>query len=127
MIATQNDHSFLSSLETKDKIYPILEQLFADLNSFSETSIRIDKYNSIELRIFPHYPSPPKVNSWDVPVPLIDIANRVEPNWDLTMRKVVPYINGVDHVKKIAQKAEADIDLVKECMAQVMCASLAMG
>lgn len=120
LTACENDHSFLSAPETKDKIYPILEQLFADLNSFSETSIRIDKYNSIELRIFPHYPNPPKVNSWDVPVPLIDIANRIEPNWDLTMRKVVPFINGVDHVKKIAQKAEADIDLVKECMAQVM-------
>ncbi|KAG8821775.1 Nitrogen permease regulator 2, partial [Serendipita sp. 399] len=60
------------------------------------------------------------INSWDVPVPLIDITKRVEPNWDLTMRKVVPFINGVDHVRKIAQKAEADIDLVKECMAQVM-------
>ena len=116
-------------------MYPILEQLFADLNSFSETSIRIDEYNSIELRIFPHYPNPPTVNAWDVPVPLIDIANRMEANWDLTMRKVwnilcvlshltgiqvVPFINGVDHVKKIAQKAEADIALVKECMSQVM-------
>jgi len=68
-------------------MYPILEQLFADLNSFSETSIRIDLYNSIELRIYPHYPNPPPINAWDVPVPLIDIANRVEANWDLTMRK----------------------------------------
>jgi len=33
---------------------------------------------------------------------------------------VVPFINGIDHVKKIAQKAEADITLVKECMSQVM-------
>lgn len=71
-------------------MYPILEQLFADLNSFSETSIRIDSVNSIELRIFSHYPNPKPVHSWDVPVPLIDIASRAEPNWDLTMRKVSP-------------------------------------
>ncbi|KAG8774355.1 Nitrogen permease regulator 2 [Serendipita sp. 397] len=120
LTACEIDHSFLTSPTTEYRMYPILEQLFADLNSYSETSIRIDRYNSIELRIFPHYPNPPIINSWDVPVPLIDITKRVEPNWDLTMRKVVPFINGVDHVKKIAQKAEADIDLVKECMAQVM-------
>ncbi|KIM22659.1 hypothetical protein M408DRAFT_282581 [Serendipita vermifera MAFF 305830] len=120
LTASEIDQSFLSSEKTQPRMYPILEQLFADLNSFSETSIRIDEYNSLELRIFPHYPNPPPVNAWDVPVPLIDIANRMEVNWDLTMRKVVPFINGIDHVKKIAQKAEADITLVKECMSQVM-------
>lgn len=116
------DHQFLSSSETCDRIYPILEQLFTDLNAFSETSIRIDRFNSLELRIFTVYPNPPPVNEWDVPVPLIDIGNKnkMEGNWDLTMKKVVQYINGVDHVKKIAQKAEADILLVKECMRQVM-------
>jgi hypothetical protein len=118
----QTDHQFLSSPQTKHKIYPILEQLFTDLNSFSETSIRIDRFNSLELRIFPRYPNPPPVNAWDVPVPLIDLGNKdkMEGNWDLTMRKVVPFINGVDHVKKIATKANADLRLVKECMAQVM-------
>jgi len=70
------------------KIYPILEQLFADLNSFSETSIRLDSFNSLELKIFPHYPNPPPVHVWDVPVPLINIKARVAPNWDLTMAKV---------------------------------------
>jgi len=118
----QNDYQFLSSPQTKHKIYPILEQLFTDLNAFSETSIRIDPFNSLELRIFPRYPNPPPVNAWDVPVPLIDLGNKdkMEGNWDLTMRKVVPFINGVDHVKKIAVNADADLGLVKECMAQVM-------
>lgn len=62
------------------------------------------------------------MNAWDVPVPLIDLGARykLDENWDLTMAKVVPFINGVDHVKKIAVKADADLGLVKECMAQVM-------
>ncbi|PVF95390.1 NPR2-domain-containing protein [Serendipita vermifera] len=134
LTACEIDHSFLSSSSTprplnieesrqtivNEKIYPMLEQIYADLNAFSETSIRIDQYNSIELRIFPRYPNPPAVHSWDVPVPLIDLASRMEPNWDLTMRKISPFIDGVDHVKKIAQKAEADLDLVKECVRQVM-------
>src|SRR5258706_7769550 len=85
----QKERGFLSNPATSKDIYPILEQLFADLNSFSETSIRLDSFNSLELKIFPHYPDPPPVHVWDVPVPLINIKARVAPNWDLTMTKVI--------------------------------------
>lgn len=88
----QKERRFLSHPATSVKIYPILEQLFADLNSFSETSIRLDSFNSLELKIFPHYPNPPPVHIWDVPVPLINIQARVAPNWDLTMAKVIDII-----------------------------------
>jgi hypothetical protein len=65
-----------------------LEQLYEDLNSYSETSIQIDKFNSIELKIFPFYPNPPPVNDWMVPVALIKFDNIMGQNWDLTMAKV---------------------------------------
>lgn len=48
----------------------------------------MDKFNSIELKIFPFYPNPPPVKDWMVPLALIDIRKRIEPNWDLTMVKV---------------------------------------
>lgn len=53
-----------------------------------ETSIPIDPFNSIELKIFPFYPNPPQVKDWMVPLALINIARRIEPNWDLTIVKV---------------------------------------
>lgn len=31
----------------------VLEQLFEDLNSYSETSINLDGFNSLELKLFP--------------------------------------------------------------------------
>ena len=31
----------------------MLEQLFEDLNSYSETSINLDGFNSLELKLFP--------------------------------------------------------------------------
>jgi hypothetical protein len=65
-----------------------LEQLYEDLNSYSETSIQIDNFNSIELKIFPFYPNPPPVTDWMVPVALIRFENIMEQNWDLTMAKV---------------------------------------
>lgn len=79
-------------------MYSILEQLYEDLNSFSETSIRIDSFNSIELKIFPFYPNPPKVDDWQVPIALINLAKRVESNWDLTMAKV--RLSALFHCKK---------------------------
>jgi len=69
-------------------MYQILEQLFEDLNSYSETSIRIDSFNSIELKIFPFYPNPRKAQEWQVPVALVDLEKMMEKNWDLTMAKV---------------------------------------
>ena len=84
----KEESSFLSSPETSFKIHAILEQLYEDLNSYSETSIQIDNFNSIELKIFPFYPNPPPVKDWMVPVALIKFDNIMGQNWDLTMAKV---------------------------------------
>lgn len=84
----QEESAFLSSPQSSPAIHAILEQLYEDLNSYSETSIAIDNFNSIELKIFPFYPNPPVVRDWQVPLALINLTNRIEPNWDLTMVKV---------------------------------------
>ena len=84
----QEESAFLSSPESSSAIYAILEQLYEDLNSYSETSIPIDKFNSIELKITPFYPNPPPVKDWQVPLALIGLTKRIEANWDLTVAKV---------------------------------------
>lgn len=87
----QQESRFLSKSNTSPAIHAILEQLYEDLNSYSETSIPIDEfeYNSIELKIFPFYPNPPPVHDWQVPLALINLSKRIESNWDLTMAKVI--------------------------------------
>jgi hypothetical protein len=84
----QEESCFLSSPDTSPAVHAILEQLYEDLNSYSETSIPIDQFNSIELKIFPFYPNPPSVKDWMVPLALINLSKRTEDNWDLTMAKV---------------------------------------
>lgn len=79
---------FLSNPQSSPAIHAILEQLYEDLNSYSETSIPIDDFNAIELKIFPFYPNPPPVRDWQVPLALINLSKRTEDNWDLTMKKV---------------------------------------
>ncbi|KAK1236004.1 Nitrogen permease regulator 2 [Marasmius sp. AFHP31] len=87
LVRRQEESSFLSSPETSPTMHAVLEQLYEDLNSYSETSIPIDQFNSIELKIFPFYPNPPPVHDWMVPLALINLTKRIEDNWDLTMAK----------------------------------------
>lgn len=85
---SKEESAFLSNTANSPAVYAILEQLYEDLNSYSETSIEIDQFNSIELKIFPFYPNPPHVKDWQVPLALINITRRIESNWDITMVKV---------------------------------------
>ncbi|KAH9966914.1 nitrogen permease regulator 2-domain-containing protein, partial [Russula dissimulans] len=90
------------------------------LNSYSETSIRIDNFNSIELKIFPFYPNPSPVKDWMVPVALIKFDNVVEQNWDLTMAKVCKYIDGTNHIARIAHLAGCDIVLTRRAISHLL-------
>lgn len=48
-------------------------------------------------------------------VPILDSRAEKFPldTWDLTTRRILPYINGSNHVAKIAADANVDINLVK--------------
>ncbi|KAI0306352.1 nitrogen permease regulator 2-domain-containing protein [Multifurca ochricompacta] len=120
LTACEEESSFLSSPETSFKIHAILEQLYEDLNSYSETSIPIDNFNSIELKIFPFYPNPPPVEDWMVPVALINFDNIIEQNWDLTMAKVCQYIDGINHVARIAHLAGCDVILTRQAISHLL-------
>ncbi|KAG5730919.1 Nitrogen permease regulator 2 like protein [Termitomyces sp. T112] len=116
----EKESGFLHNPETSAAIPAILEQLYEDLNSYSETSIAIDRFNSIELKIFPFYPNPPQVQDWMVPLALINISKRVEDNWDLTMVKVAKFIDGTNHVSRIAYLANCDITLTRQAISHLL-------
>jgi hypothetical protein len=43
----------------------------------------------LNLKLFPFYGNPPKVEDWDVPISLVSFVElRSEVTWDLTMFKV---------------------------------------
>lgn len=76
--------------------------------------------DAINLKLFPVFPNPTPINDWDVPVALLDLLSRVDGNWDLTMRRILPFIDGVNHVKRIAQLADADLGLTRACLEHLM-------
>lgn len=120
LTSCEEESGFLSSPNNASGLHAILEQLYEDLNSYSETSIAIDDFNSLELKIFPYYPNPTTVRDWMVPLALINITKRMEDNWDLTMLKVCKFIDGVNHVSRIAHLADCDKELTRLAIAHLL-------
>ncbi|TYJ57629.1 hypothetical protein B9479_001711 [Cryptococcus floricola] len=113
--SAERDSSYLSKPSSSHIALPaVLEQLFEDLNSYSETSIPLDGFNSLELKLFPFYPNPPDCEDWHVPIALVDLNAHKDDNWDITAARVCQFIDGVNHVKKIAELADADEALTRE-------------
>ncbi|WVF70775.1 hypothetical protein IAT40_005569 [Kwoniella sp. CBS 6097] len=119
--SAERDSSYLSAPSPDHTPLPaVLEQLFEDLNSYSETSIPLDGFNSLELKLFPFYPNPPECEDWHVPIALVDLNALKDDNWDITAARVSQFIDGVNHVKRIAQLAEADEALTRETLKHML-------
>lgn len=100
----------LSSIES------LIEQIYQDLNNYSECMIPIDVSNSVDLKLFPISPPPPPIHSFDVPLALINLEPLVDPMWDPTMLKIIPFINGVNSVGVISELSNSDYHLTKQCI-----------
>lgn len=65
----------------------LLEQLYMDINNFSESSIRIGD-TDLDLFLTPFYVNPPKIHNWDVPIAIAPLEIKKHPSWDVTLFKV---------------------------------------
>jgi hypothetical protein len=65
------------------------------------------------MKLFPAHPNPPPVKSWHVPIAKVKLAEIVDDRWDLTLKKIIPFIDGINDVRRIASKADVSIDLTK--------------
>jgi hypothetical protein len=72
-----------------------------------------DSSNTINMKLFPTQSDPPPVQSWHVPIAKLRFADIVDDRWDLTMRKVIPCINGISDVRRIALSADVSLELTK--------------
>ena len=79
-----------------------------------------DESNTINIKLFPEYPSPPAAQPYHVPLATIDLPSVVDITWDLTMRTIIPYIDGVNSIARIAEAADADLSLVRKAIAHLL-------
>ena len=129
--------SLLSDPPPTFQIANLIEQLYMDINSFSETSIPIHD-TGLELMLFPFRANPREVMIWDVPIAVTGLEAMKNGSWDVTLFKVgqtshwkdwrlirwsqvCTFIDGINHVKRIAELAEVDLTLARLCIQHLLC------
>lgn len=102
-------------------IQSMIEQLYQDLNDYSECLIQINEESCIDIKLFPDTKLP-DVNllPCDVPISTIDLERIVDFSWDPNMRRVVRFIDGVNNVRRIAALSNADYGYTCLCIKHLM-------
>ena len=109
-----------TSAPNTGKIYALCEILLEDLNNYCESMIPIDDSNTLNIKLFPTYPPPPPLFPHHVPLSTVRLESLTDPNWDLTMLRVLPHINGINSVKQISLLADADYKLVRKAIEHLL-------
>ncbi|KAI1874703.1 hypothetical protein JX265_004911 [Neoarthrinium moseri] len=101
-------------------IESLLEIVKEDLNNYGECMIPVDEANTINMKLFPYHPPPPPVRGWHVPVPKMKLTEIVDPTWDLTLQKLIPHIDGVNDVRRIAWLADVSLPLTQTALQHLL-------
>lgn len=109
------ESSYLSKEGNREKLEEVMAKVFEKLNSHGLCSVNIDDSNCLYLKLSPSLQTPPIVHGHQVPI-YICTKEDIATCWDLTIQQILPYINGFNHVAKIACLSEVNISLVKECI-----------
>ncbi|KAK6520072.1 Nitrogen permease regulator 2 [Arthrobotrys conoides] len=118
--ALEEQMGFLWNEVTRSSVYTLIEQVMEDLNSYLECMIPINESNTINLKLFPAIPPPPPVKAYHVPISTVRFESIMDSNWDLTMQRIIPFIDGVNSVRRISELADADYTLTKKCISELL-------
>ncbi|TKA54907.1 hypothetical protein B0A49_11515 [Cryomyces minteri] len=102
------------------KVYALCEMILEDLNNYCECMIPIDESNTLNLKLFPMHPPPALIHSYHVPLSTVRLSSLATSTWDLTMSRILPYIDGINSVAQIAQRADTDFALTRKAVAHLL-------
>ncbi|KAK4874748.1 hypothetical protein RN001_014108 [Aquatica leii] len=112
LMALEIENNFLSEGSAPAKLIPLLKQVLEDLNNKGECAL-IGGPTATHLKVVRVRSDPPLVADHQVPIFLKAVPTR---EWDLTTQQVAPYIDGFNHVARIAALADVENNLVKACV-----------
>ncbi|KAF2735746.1 nitrogen permease regulator 2 [Polyplosphaeria fusca] len=99
------------------KVYALCEVVLEDLNNYAECMIPIDESNTINLKLFPTHAPPPPIHPHHVPLLTISLSSLTTPlSSDLTLTRIVPFINGIHSVSHISLLADTDLSLTRKAV-----------
>lgn len=109
------DESGFLSRDDKSGIFKVLNKVLQDLNDKKVTTI-VEGETTIYLKIVSHQNDPPIIHDHLVPLIRPEFQKMPNDSWDLTTQQVLPYINGINHIARIASESDVEIGLVKVCI-----------
>ncbi|GAB6029205.1 Nitrogen permease regulator-like 2, variant 2 [Chamberlinius hualienensis] len=112
-VGLEMECGFLSNQETKAQLPGILENILHGLNKTGTCTIQINDANTLYLRALEITQNPPQVEDYHVPVFVVNRNVFVYCQWDLTTQQILPYIDGFNHIARIASETDVEISLVK--------------
>jgi len=101
------------------KVYALCEMILEDLNNYGECMIPIDEANTINLKLFPTRPPPAPIHAWHVPLSTVQLSS-LNISSDLTVTRILPYIDGISCVAQISQNADTELRLTRKAIAHLL-------
>ncbi|XP_052788910.1 GATOR complex protein NPRL2-like [Mya arenaria] len=114
------ESSILSEESKKSQIPALLSDILNSLNQTGSCSLCLNSSCTVHLKVSPQIEDPKPVQDHDVPMFLSDFSRFTHTHWDLTTQQVLQYIDGYNHVAKIAAEADIEINLVKACLQNLL-------
>eukprot|EP01134_Creolimax_fragrantissima_P004451 CFRG4451T1 len=109
-------NEFLSNTETKNLLPRFMVKLREGLLTTGQCSFQINEWCLIYVHLSVTLPEPPNVWDFYVPVLIGNGHHTTEQEVDGTLKRVLRYIDGTNHVSAIAHKATVDTALVRKCI-----------
>ncbi|XP_067008967.1 GATOR1 complex protein NPRL2 isoform X1 [Anabrus simplex] len=103
------------TLSGKARLSTMLKQVLYDLNTYRICTL-IGGRTATHLKVAPVSQDPEPVQDHQVPVFIEDPSTFHKEQWDLTTYQILPYIDGFNHVARIAAEADVENNLVKACI-----------
>ncbi|GAU95544.1 hypothetical protein RvY_07145-1 [Ramazzottius varieornatus] len=116
MSRTQVEACLISTETSKITLPELMLRLLTDLNNLGRCSVELNKSSTLFLKVVPaNRNKSAAVHDFDVPI-LASNFTSLAALEDLTTRQIVPLIDGVKNVHQISDEVDADPDLVKSCV-----------
>lgn len=120
LVDLEHESEFLFKEESKQQLRGVLRSLYTQLNSTGRAYIQIDEANVLCLQLFRSPPPAPRVDEWDVPI--LDFPDSrsciafAALSGEVSLNHVLPFIDGVRTVRRIAAAADLDVEVASKCV-----------
>ncbi|XP_015179616.1 PREDICTED: nitrogen permease regulator 2-like protein isoform X1 [Polistes dominula] len=115
LMALEIENCFLSTSDDKSRLAEMLRHVMQELNLHKMCTLTEGTMTS-HLKVVKLAPEPKPVLDHQVPIFLEGREAFHSDQWDLTTQQVLPYIDGFNHVARIAAEADVENNLVKSCV-----------